>query len=143
MGRVKKPKDMAGVQARLITSQAKPVKLRVAASVVLNELTRTGRFTMRGPEYIAALTAAATRLAQVVDVYYVAKGKLTRIPDDDLVDGRFEDGGNLFRAASGAVFKSLSVRRGDVLEGIEVLRRAQLALDEAAAASPAPAEKPH
>ena len=140
MGRMKKPKDMAAVHARLIASQAKPVKLRVAASVVHNELTRTGRFAMRGPEYIAALTAGATRLAQVVDVYYVSKGKLMRIPDEELADGHFEDGGNLFRAASGAVYKSLSVRRGDVLEGIEVLRRAQEALSEAAA-SPAPAEK--
>lgn len=46
---------------------------------------------MRGPEYVAALTAAATQLAQVVDVYYVAKGKLMRIPNEELPDARFED----------------------------------------------------
>lgn len=137
---VRKARDMAEVRARLLASQAKPVKLRVAASVVLSDLTRARRDAMRGPEYLAALTRAATRLAQLADVYCVARGKLTRIPDDELVDGVFEDGGNLFRAASGAVYKSLSVRRVDVLEGIEVLRKAQEALDEASA-SRAPEHK--
>src|SRR5262249_2668827 len=52
----KRSKDLKEIQSRLLASQSKPVKLRVAASVVHHELTRVGRFTMRGPEYIEALT---------------------------------------------------------------------------------------
>lgn len=88
---------------------------------------------MRGPEYITALTEAAVRLAQVVDVYYVFQGKLMRVPEEELAHGQFADGGNIFRADSGVIYKSLSVRRVDVLEGIEVLRKAQEALEEASA----------
>ena len=132
---MKKPrKSAAENQARLLASQSKPVKLRVAASVLHNDLTRQGRFSLRGPDYISALTKAAAMLASVVDVYYLAPGrKLLRIPDEELKDGSFEDGGNIFRAASGTLYRSLSVRRIDVMEGLEVLRQTRRTLDQAAA----------
>jgi len=129
---------------RLIASQAKPVKLRVAASVVHSQLSPNARFNMRGPEYIAALTDAATALAQLVDIYYVANKKLLRVPKDDLESGKFADGGNVFRAASGTLYRSLSVRRGEVMQAIEALRTSQTAIEasaSSAAATPAPAEE--
>lgn len=136
MARMKKTaKDHSEIQARLLASQAKPVKLRIAASVVHNELTRQGRFAMRGPEYITALTQAAQQLAQVVDIYHVVNGRLVRIPEEELVNGAFEDGGNIFRTHSGNIYKALSVRRIDVLEGIEVLRQAHKAMKDASAAA--------
>jgi hypothetical protein len=142
----KRVKDMRDLQARLLAAQSKPIKLRIAASVVHHELTRVGRFTIRGPEYINALTRAAKALSQVADIYYVSdERKLLRIPEEDLVAGQFDDGGNLFRCASGRLYKSLTVRRVEVIEGIEVLKKAQASIDAAASLTGVPAapEKHH
>ena len=119
---MKKRVDMVEVRARLLESQSKPVRLRVAAAAAHQELTQQPRSSMFGPRYIAALTRAATQLAQVVDVYHVVQGKLLRIPDEVLRSGVFHDGGNLLRTASGEVYRALSVRRIDVMEGLEILR---------------------
>jgi len=140
---MKKRRSHEEIQAALLASQSKPVKLRVAASLVHSELTRQGRFSLRAPEYIQALTQSAAELAQVVDIYHVMNGKLLRVPEEELANGSFADGGNLFRAATGQVYKSLSVRRIDVLEGLELLRAAHKAITAATApqeAAPAGAE---
>jgi len=134
----KKRSSQQEIQARLLAAQAKPVKLRVAASVVHNELTRQGRFNLRGPDYIVALNQAAAELANIVDVYHVAGGKLLRVPADEIAGGEFMDGGNLLRSASGTVYRALSVRRVDVLEGLEALRTSRKALDAAAQAPKVP-----
>ena len=121
---------------RLLASQAKPVKLRVAASVVHSQLSRTVRFNMRGPEYIAALSDSATALAQIIDIYHVANRKLLRIEKEELEGGKFADGGNIFHGASGTVYRALSVRRGEVIHAIEALRSSQQVI-QASAAPPA------
>lgn len=140
-GRVKaRRKELQDIRARLLASQAQPVRLRMAASVVHHALTRQARASMRGADYLEALNKAATALAQVADIYCRAGplGRLLRIPEEELAGGRFEDGGNLFHAATGTVYKALMVRRVDVLAGLEVLRRAQKALETAAAPGEGP-----
>src|ERR1051325_10416949 len=110
----KRRKDLKEIQDRLVASQSKPVRLRVAASVVHNDLTRQSRNSMRGPDYIAALNRAAAALSQVADIYHLNdERRLLRIPEEDLVSGSFEDGGNVLRAPSGKIYKALSVRRID------------------------------
>src|SRR5436853_355797 len=123
-------KDLRDVREKLLAAQSRPVKLRVVASVVHHELTHADRSSMRGPEYLAALNRAASALAQVTDLYYVNDaGKLLRVPEEDMPGASFEDGGNLLRSAAGTLYRGLSVRRIDAIQGVEVLKKAHEALD--------------
>ncbi|MGQ0651304.1 MAG: hypothetical protein ACT4P4_03395 [Betaproteobacteria bacterium] len=106
----------------------------MAAIVVYQELAGHKRSEMRGPEYIKGLSESATALAQVVEVFYVSAAHgLVRIGQQELAGGRFEDGGNLFRRGSGAVYRSCMVRRGDVYQGVEALRKAGTVIGRAEA----------
>ncbi len=116
------------LQKKLIASQAIPVPLRVAASVVHQQLAGTTRQEADG-SYNAILDSTALALSHVCDIYAVnAQGKLTRIPDSELTIGAFEGGANRFRAHDGTVYESLSIRRGDMVDAIEILRKARDAL---------------
>ena len=86
--------------------------MHVAASLVFHQLNGT-------------LNATALALSQVADVYYLEDGKPVLIPKADLASGAFEESGATFRAASGRVYRSLSMRRGDLMEAITILRRAR------------------
>jgi hypothetical protein len=117
-----------------LTSPSKLVKLRLAAAAVHAELTGQMRFNMRAPDYVAALTKAATDLASIVEIYRRATGRMLRLSQAELREGAFEDGGNLFRMHSGEVHRALFVNRVDALKGIEVLRSTGVVFADATAA---------
>lgn len=126
-------KDLEDVKKRLVASQLKPVKLRVAASVLLHELTRRSRFAVRGDHYIRDLNEAAAEMARIVDVYYLNdQRRLVRIETDEITAGEFIDGGNLLRLPSGTVYKSLTVLRLQAIEAMEAIRESRRAVDAAA-----------
>jgi len=115
-------------QKKLLAAQASPVPLRVAASVVHQQLGGRSRQEIDG-SYNAILDTTALALSHVCDIYSVnAQGKLTRIPDSELTIGAFEGGAKRFRAHDGTVHDSLSIRRGDMADAIEILRKARGAL---------------
>jgi hypothetical protein len=115
-------------QKKLVAGQASPVPLRVAASVVHQQLGGTSRQEIDG-SYNAILDSTALALSHVCDIYAVnAQGKLSRIPESELTIGAFEDGAKRFRAHDGTVYESLSIRRGDMADAIEILRKARNAL---------------
>ena len=102
--------------------------LRVAASVVHQQLGGTSRQETDG-SYNAILDSTALALSHVCDIYAVnAQDKLFRIPDSELTLGAFEGGAKCFRAHDGTVYESLSIRRGDMADAIEILRKARAAL---------------
>ena len=115
----------------LLLKQVQPVPMPVACSLVYHHLNRD--VGNGGPDrnYVSALNATALALCQVADVYHVEGGKLLRIPGEDLVVGNFEDRGETYRAASGKVYRSLSMRRIDVMDAMSVLRKAHTAIDRA------------
>ena len=115
----------------ILTSQSQPVPLPVAASLVYHHLNRDVGNAAPGHGYGAAICSTALALSQVSDIYHVEAGKLLRIPSEDLAAGVFEDRGDTYRAASGKTYRSLSMRRVDVMEAMTVLRRAQAAIDGA------------
>jgi hypothetical protein len=129
-------KDPRKLEAKLLSNQAKPVKLRVAAAVLYQQLTGRTSDTGAGHQYLRELADTALALSHVADVYHVdARGKLMRIPNEDLAAGAFEDGGNLFRARSGTLYHSLSLRRVEMMEAIAVLKKAHIAIHGAQSAS--------
>ena len=115
----------------LLIRQSQPVPMQVACSVVYHQLNRDiGNIGVeRG--YASSLNATALALSQVADVYYIEQGRLLRVPSEELVGGTFEDSGATYRAASGRVFKSLSMRRIDVMEAMIVLSKARVAIEGA------------
>jgi hypothetical protein len=122
----KSPKE---TQAALLASQSKPVKLRVAAALLHHEITGIERPSGRPDDYLVALNTAAHALSQVSDLYYVnADGRLLRVPGDDLAGGKFEGGGEVLKTASGTLYRSLSMRRVDVIDGIKILKHAHAAI---------------
>src|SRR5262245_11219808 len=113
-----------------LAAQSKPVPMPVAASLVYHQLNHA----VRGYEvdYAAALNGAALALSQVADVYHVHDRKLLRIPSEELIArGVFEDSGATYRAPSGRVYRSLSMRRIDVMQALAVLGKARAAIDKA------------
>jgi hypothetical protein len=108
--------------------QAAPVSLRVAASLVYFEIKTKG--SLRGDgELDRALDDAALALAQISSMYYKdAGGHLMPIPEGDLASGRFEAGAKSLRAADGTVYRSLFMRRIDVMRAVEALKKASGAL---------------
>lgn len=118
--------------ARLTLQQMHPVALRVAASIVSNELSRAPANATQGEHYGRALNDAAMALAQVADVYCRgARGRILRVPDEDLAAGRFENRARVFRTADGRTYENLFVRRGEMVEAIGALRKARAAFAQA------------
>jgi hypothetical protein len=123
-------RDLKKVQKQLVADQAKPVPLHVAASVVYQQL--SGATRERTGEN-AILDSTALALSHVADIYYLTSDhKLRRIPEEELAVGMFEAGATIFRARSGNVYESLSIRRGDMAEAIAILQNARGALRNAA-----------
>ena len=72
-------KDMHRLHSRLVESQFKPMKMRVAAALVYHNITGKTRTAASGQEYEAALADTAIALSQVADLYYTnAQGRLTQ-----------------------------------------------------------------
>jgi len=110
------------VRADAPTSENKPVPLHIAASLVHQQLW-PGAI---GDDYGEALDRTALALSHVAEILYVdAQGQLKRLPDAELPLGRFENGARLFRTAGGSLYRSLSMRRGDIAESISILRSAR------------------
>jgi hypothetical protein len=128
-------KDLKKLQTKLLAGQAKPVRMRVAAALVYNEL--TGRNERTSPAgYLAALDRTALALSQVSDIYYVSgEGRLLRIPSEELALGVFEGGASVYRTRSGNEYGSLSMRRIDVIDAIVILKKASAVIDGARAAA--------
>jgi len=99
-------------QKREIEGHSAPVPMPIAASLVFHQVNGT-------------LNSTALALSKVSDVYYLEDGKRLPISRADLASGSFEESGATFRAASGRVYRSLSMRRGDLMEAITILRRAR------------------
>lgn len=110
----------------LIASQATPVPLHVAASVVHQQLCTTRDW--KDENYAAILDSTALALSHVSDIYCVRHGRLQRIPEEELAVGMFEGGARRFRTRSGNVYETLSMRRGDMAEALGVLRSARGAM---------------
>jgi hypothetical protein len=114
-------------RAKLLASQAQPVPLRVAASVVHQQISGTLRDWKDGA-YSVVLDSTALALSHVSDIYHVnAQGRLLRIPDEELAVGCFEGGAALFRTRSGNVYEALSMRRADMVDAIIILKKAHTA----------------
>jgi hypothetical protein len=118
-------------ERELLVRQSQPVPMQVVCSLVYHQLNRDiGNIGVdRG--YSTSLNATALALSQVADIYYIEQGRLLRVPSEELAGGSFEDSGATYRAASGRVFKSLSMRRIDVMEAMLVLKKARLAIEGA------------
>jgi len=135
-------KDIHKLRSSLVESQFKPMKMRVAAALVYHNITGKTRTAASGQEYEAALADTAIALSQVADLYYVnGQGRLTRIPEDELMLGRFERAGDNFRTHSGAVYRDVIVRRADVMDAVAILRKARETIDDAQAGFKATAPK--
>jgi hypothetical protein len=105
-----------------IEGHSQPVPLHVAASLVYHQLNRKLDL---GVTVNGALNSTAFALSQVSDVYFLEDGRFVPIPRADLASGAFEESAAIYRAASGRVYRSLSMRRGDLMEAITILRRAR------------------
>jgi hypothetical protein len=126
--------DSAKFQKKPSTDLTKAVPLHVAASVVHQQLSGSSR-TWKDDDYGAILESTALALSHVSDIYYLNKeGRLLRIPGQELAVGIFEDGAKRFRTRSGNVYEPLSMRRGDMADAIQILRKAHGALQAAGTA---------
>ena len=96
------------------------VPLHRAASIVQRQLhARTEARTD------VVLNSAALALSSVSEIWYVdSRGRLVRIPDEELAVGGFEGGAKVFRTRSGNVYESLSIRRADMADAITLLKNA-------------------
>ena len=136
-------KDIHRLRARLVESQFKPMKMRVAAALVYHHITGKTRTAASGHEYECALADTAIALSQVADIYYVnAQGRLVRIPEEELMLGKFERAGDSYRAHTGQVYQEVMLRRADVMDAVIILRKAGETIDDAQADTKATAPKP-
>ena len=110
------------MRGNLSATDDKPVALHIAASLVHQQLAPG----MIGDDYREALERTALALSHLADIFYVdEQGRLKRIPDAVLAAGVFLNGAKAFRSTAGALYQSLSMRRGDVAEAIAILRNAR------------------
>ena len=105
--------------------------MKVACSLVYHQLNHDIGNIGGDRGYSSTLNSTALALSQVADLYYVEQGRLLRVPSEELAEGSFEDAGDTYRSASGRVFRSLSMRRIDVMEALAVLKKARAAIDGA------------
>lgn len=124
-------KRVASTTRRILRSHSAPVPLAVAASLVYHHLNRNIGNPAGGEAYAAALNSTALALSQLSDIYSLQDGKLLRIPGEDLAAGRFEGGADRYRTAWGKVYGTLSMRRVDVMQALDVLGKARAAIDRA------------
>jgi hypothetical protein len=97
------------------------VPLHRAASIVQRQL-------LGGTEgrKDVVLNSAALALSSVSEIWYVdPRGRVARIPDEELAVGGFEGGAKVFRTRSGNVYESLSIRRADMADAITLLKNAR------------------
>ena len=129
--------DDARVRRGIRQRQVAPVPLRVAASLVYFQLQRD--VAAQSDEALdRVLNDAALALAQIADIYYENHAhSILRIPDDDLRSGLFEGGAKSFRSSGGREFKTLSMRRIDLMHAMEVLATASRAFAAARQDEPA------
>ena len=118
---VRKRDDLAAVEARLADAHEKPVRLRIAASMLHHELGGRSRSTMRGPDDLAQLTQAARALTEVIAVFRLEGAKKQPIAPAEVAAGELLDGGNALRTADGKLHHPLVVRRGDAISAISLL----------------------
>jgi len=129
-------KDHAKIRDELVARQSRPVKLRVVAGMAYRQLTGKNRDAILARDYFLALNEIAAAICQASDLYRVNEAhRLVRVPPEDLAGGRFENGGDVFRTASGELFRSLSMRRIDAIDAIETLVEARAAMAGASRAA--------
>lgn len=112
---------VAKVRVRSTPSLDKPVRLRVAASMLHHELGGDVRSAMRGPDYLLRLNDAARALSEVIQVFRLDRGGMRPIDAADVASGELLDGGNALRSADGKLHRPLVVRRGDAVGAITAL----------------------
>jgi len=105
--------------------------LPVAASLIYHHLNRHIGNVAQDSAYDAALNSTALALSQVCDIYCFIEGKLQRLPGEELALGAFEERGDLYRTTSGRVYRSLWMRRIDVMDAMVILKKAHEAIDVA------------
>ena len=99
---------------------APQVPLYRAASIVQRQVLAG---THARPDVV--LNSAALALSSVSEIWYLdPRGRLVRIPDEELAVGGFEGGAKVFRTRSGNVYESLSIRRADIADAITLLKSA-------------------
>jgi hypothetical protein len=113
--------DLGAVQARLAAAHEKPVRLRIAASMLHHELGGRSRSAMRGPDYLARLAEAARALTEVIAVFRLEGMKKHPIAPAEVAAGALLDGGNALRTADGKLHHPLVVRRSDAISAISLL----------------------
>jgi hypothetical protein len=117
----KRQAGVAKVQGKLAAARLRPVKLRLAAALLHHELGGDTRSSLRGPEYIRQLCAAAATLAGVLDLYWLDRTRVVPIAKSQLAQAEFLDGGNVVRTAAGTLYRPLAVRRAEAIAAIEAL----------------------
>lgn len=123
---VRKRADLAKAHARLVAAQNKPVRLRIAASMLHHQLGGGARSAMRGPDYIVRLNEAARALSRVLELFRLDAAGLHPISSADVAAGELLDGGNALRTADGKLHHPIAVRRADALGAITLLGNGQL-----------------
>ena len=113
--------DVPNVRAGLAAAQNKPVRLRIAASMLHHERGGDARSAMRGKDYLARLNEAARALSQVIGVFRLDGAGMHPIPPADVMAGELLDGGNALRTADGKLHHPVVVRRGDAVSAITLL----------------------
>src|SRR5687767_5807303 len=82
-------------------------------------------------DYFNACNDAARALAQLAEIFHVDEaGRLQGLPPDEIEVGQFDNGGDILRMPSGTVYRQLSVRRIDVMDGIVALKAGLRALEK-------------
>jgi arsenate reductase len=116
-------RDRKSIKAALLANQAKPVPMRVVASLAHHQL-----HSELPPDTAHALNDTAFALSQVGGIYFpAAAGRLRRLSQEELAGGRFEDGGAAFRSRAGALITSVSMRRGEILDAVHALKKTRAA----------------
>lgn len=104
---------------KLTRGELAAVPLRVAASLLYFQGSRQAR---NDEQLDRALERAAFAIAQLVPIYYQLSDQTSgRVPDAELVLGKFEDGAKRFRAGDGTTYESLSVVRRDLIGALDLL----------------------
>ena len=93
---------VAKVRVRSTPSLDKPVRLRVAASMLHHELGGDVRSAMRGPDYLLRLNDAARALSEVIQVFRLDRGGMRPIDAADVASGELLDGGKEGRSEEGS-----------------------------------------
>lgn len=121
-------RSSADLRRALLASQTQPVRLVVAASLVYHQLVGRRQLLQAEGGYQRVLDSTALAISQVADIYYVNLHKrLMRIPEEELAAGTFEHGAEVFRTPLQR-YTELSVRRADLMDAIEILRKAHAAI---------------